>query len=54
MTSRLPFGQLFLAVLLGVAGGVYIYKPMVQQYIFERKALKSDITTTETLKKEKE
>ncbi|XP_075201874.1 protein PIGBOS1 [Anomaloglossus baeobatrachus] len=54
MKRGLPFGQLFLAVLLGFAGGVYIYKPLLQQYTHERKPLESDITTIDAIKKEKE
>ncbi|XP_075714087.1 protein PIGBOS1 [Rhinoderma darwinii] len=54
MMHRLPFGQLFLASLLGFAGGVYIYKPLFQQYLFERKTLESDITATDAVKKENE
>ncbi|XP_072004281.1 protein PIGBOS1 [Engystomops pustulosus] len=54
MMRRLPFGQVFLAVLLGFASGVYIYKPLIQEYMFERRALESDIASTETGKKENE
>ncbi|XP_073509105.1 protein PIGBOS1 [Phyllobates terribilis] len=54
MMRGLPFGQLFLAVLLGFTGGVYIYKPLIQQYMSERKALESDMTTTDAVKKENE
>ncbi|XP_073443125.1 protein PIGBOS1 [Dendrobates tinctorius] len=54
MTRGLPFGQIFLAVLLGFTGGVYIYKPLIQQYVYERKASESDITPTDAVKKESE
>ncbi|XP_069838677.1 protein PIGBOS1 [Dendropsophus ebraccatus] len=52
MFGRLPFGQLFLAVVLGVAGGVYIYKPLFEQYRFEQQASQSDVTATDSAKKE--
>ncbi|XP_067873929.1 protein PIGBOS1 [Heterodontus francisci] len=34
--SRLTFPQLALAVLLGVAGGLYVYKPILQRYSLEQ------------------
>ncbi|XP_040269857.1 protein PIGBOS1 [Bufo bufo] len=54
MMHRLPFGQLFLAVLLGFAGGVYIYKPLLQQVMHEKRAVEADITATDTAEKGKE
>ncbi|XP_075129641.1 protein PIGBOS1 [Leptodactylus fuscus] len=52
MISRLPSGQVVLAVLLGFAGGVYIYRPLLEKYMLERKALQADVTKTEAEKKE--
>ncbi|CAJ0933139.1 unnamed protein product [Ranitomeya imitator] len=54
MKRGLPFGQIVLAVLLGFTGGVYIYKPLIQQHMYERKSPESDITTTDAVKKENE
>ncbi|XP_043532982.1 protein PIGBOS1 [Chiloscyllium plagiosum] len=34
---RLPFPQLTLAALLGVAGGLYVYKPLFQRYSLEQR-----------------
>ncbi|XP_078386478.1 protein PIGBOS1 [Cetorhinus maximus] len=35
--SRLTFPQLALAVVLGVAGGLYVYKPIYQRYSLEQR-----------------
>ncbi|XP_072258455.1 protein PIGBOS1 [Pyxicephalus adspersus] len=40
MYRKLPFHQLSIAVILGVVGGVYIYKPLFQKYVFEQRQLK--------------
>ncbi|XP_020375534.1 protein PIGBOS1 [Rhincodon typus] len=34
---RLPFSQLTLAAVLGVAGGLYVYKPIFQRYSLEQR-----------------
>ncbi|XP_069766552.1 protein PIGBOS1 [Narcine bancroftii] len=36
LPGRLTFPQMCLAVVLGVAGGIYIYKPLYEQYRLER------------------
>ncbi|XP_068131592.1 protein PIGBOS1 [Hyperolius riggenbachi] len=46
MRRRLPFSQLLLAVLVGVAGGVYIYRPLFEQYLYEHKPLQTDSDVT--------
>ncbi|XP_056428347.1 protein PIGBOS1 [Hyla sarda] len=53
MNHRLPFGQLFLALLLGVGGGIYIYKPLFEQYRYEQKAVQADSNTTDEKKENK-
>ncbi|KAG9489375.1 hypothetical protein GDO78_005390 [Eleutherodactylus coqui] len=52
MIRRLTYGQLFLGMLLGFAGGVYIYKPMFEKYLSQRKALDSDVPTADAGKQE--
>ncbi|KAE8617679.1 hypothetical protein XENTR_v10009162 [Xenopus tropicalis] len=49
MYRRLSLPQLFLATFLGVAGGVYIYKPIFEQYMWEQKSLKQEAQTIETV-----
>ncbi|OCT86962.1 hypothetical protein XELAEV_18020652mg [Xenopus laevis] len=46
--------HIFLATLLGVAGGVYIYKPMFEQYAWEQKHPKQEASTIETVGKKSE
>ncbi|XP_053318503.1 protein PIGBOS1 [Spea bombifrons] len=52
MFRGLSFPQLFLATFLGVAGGVYIYKPIYEQYYWEKKTLKADANSPELVKNE--
>nr|XP_019587838.1 PREDICTED: protein PIGBOS1 [Rhinolophus sinicus]XP_019587839.1 PREDICTED: protein PIGBOS1 [Rhinolophus sinicus]XP_019587840.1 PREDICTED: protein PIGBOS1 [Rhinolophus sinicus] len=40
MFRRLTFPQLFFASILGIAGGIYIYQPIFEQYSREQKELK--------------
>uniref|UniRef100_A0A8C6D995 PIGB opposite strand 1 n=1 Tax=Moschus moschiferus TaxID=68415 RepID=A0A8C6D995_MOSMO len=40
MFGRLTFPQLLFASLLGIAGGIYIYQPIFEQYSRDRKELK--------------
>ncbi|XP_018110943.1 protein PIGBOS1 [Xenopus laevis] len=54
MYRRFSFPQIFLATLLGVAGGVYIYKPMFEQYAWEQKHPKQEASTIETVGKKSE
>ncbi|KAK1160720.1 protein PIGBOS1 [Acipenser oxyrinchus oxyrinchus] len=38
--GRLSFSQIALVTLVGVAGGVYVYKPIYEQYNKEQRLLK--------------
>ncbi|XP_041082816.1 protein PIGBOS1 [Polyodon spathula] len=38
--GRLSFSQIALVTLIGVAGGVYVYKPIYEQYNKEQRLLK--------------
>lgn len=40
MFGRLTFPQLLFASLLGIAGGIYIYQPIFEQYSRDQKELK--------------
>ncbi|XP_056665938.1 protein PIGBOS1 [Monodelphis domestica] len=40
MFGRLSFPQIILASVLGVAGGIYIYQPIFEQYSRDQKLLK--------------
>lgn len=40
MFRRLTFPQLFFASILGIAGGIYIYQPIFEQYSRDQKELK--------------
>ncbi|XP_063301770.1 protein PIGBOS1 [Pelobates fuscus] len=51
MFRGLSFPQLFLATFLGVGAGVYIYKPIYEQYYWEQKRLKADVNTVDTVEK---
>ncbi|KAM8972833.1 protein PIGBOS1 [Pelodytes ibericus] len=51
MVRGLPFTQILMATVLGVAGGIYIYKPIFEKLAWEQKHLKSDIETAESLGK---
>ncbi|KAM4747896.1 protein PIGBOS1 isoform 1-T2 [Rhinophrynus dorsalis] len=51
MFRRLSLPQLFLATILGVAGGVYIYKPIFEQYMWDQKKLKDHVQSVEAVDK---
>lgn len=40
MFRRLTFPQLLFASILGIAGGIYIYQPIFEQYSRDQKELK--------------
>lgn len=43
MFRRLTFPQLLLASVLGIAGGIYIYQPIFEQYSRDQKELKEKL-----------
>nr|XP_033789831.1 protein PIGBOS1 [Geotrypetes seraphini]XP_033789832.1 protein PIGBOS1 [Geotrypetes seraphini] len=51
MRGRFNIPQILLATLLGVAGGVYIYKPMCEQYYREQKTLKDTLAPAQEAEK---
>ncbi|XP_077324515.1 protein PIGBOS1 isoform X2 [Lithobates pipiens] len=47
MIPRLPFGQLMLAMLLGVGAGLYIYKPLIERHQFEQRQQNTKVQITD-------
>ncbi|XP_053128531.1 protein PIGBOS1 [Hemicordylus capensis] len=47
MRGRLTFSQMLLAMLLGVAGGVYIYKPLFEPPLQKQNGSKDKLQETE-------
>ncbi|XP_014437499.1 protein PIGBOS1 [Tupaia chinensis] len=43
MFGRLTFPQLIFASILGIAGGIYIYQPIFEQYARDQKALQEKL-----------
>lgn len=43
MFGRLTFPQLLFASILGIAGGIYIYQPIFEQYSRDQKELKEKL-----------
>ncbi|XP_052043779.1 protein PIGBOS1 [Apodemus sylvaticus] len=43
MLGRLPLPQLLFATILGIAGGMYIYQPIFEQYSRDQKELKEKV-----------
>ncbi|XP_037358425.1 protein PIGBOS1 [Talpa occidentalis] len=43
MFGRVSFPQLLFASILGIAGGIYIYQPIFEQYAREQKKLKEKL-----------
>ncbi|XP_036048536.1 protein PIGBOS1 [Onychomys torridus] len=43
MLRRMTFPQLVFAAFLGVAGGLYIYQPIFEQYSREQKELREKV-----------
>ncbi|XP_075387678.1 protein PIGBOS1 [Tenrec ecaudatus] len=43
MFGRLTFPQMLFASLLGVAGGIYIFQPIFEQYSRDQQALKERV-----------
>ncbi|XP_021085041.1 protein PIGBOS1 [Mesocricetus auratus] len=43
MLGRLTLPQLLFATVLGIAGGVYIYQPIFEQYSRDQKELKEKV-----------
>ncbi|XP_072472176.1 protein PIGBOS1 [Notamacropus eugenii] len=55
MYGRLTFPQMLLASVLGVAGGIYIYQPIFEQYSRDQKILKEKTQSVqESLEKKSE
>ncbi|XP_018413073.1 PREDICTED: protein PIGBOS1 [Nanorana parkeri] len=46
MIRRIPLGQMFVAMLVGVAGGLYIYRPLIEKHVYEQRQLKTDVKVT--------
>ncbi|XP_048189263.1 protein PIGBOS1 [Perognathus longimembris pacificus] len=40
MFGRLTFPQMLFATVLGIAGGIYIYQPILEQYSRDQEELK--------------
>ncbi|XP_030046090.1 protein PIGBOS1 [Microcaecilia unicolor] len=51
MHGRFSIPQILLATLLGIAGGLYIYKPIYEQYYWDQKKLKATLATAEEAEK---
>ncbi|EDL26284.1 protein PIGBOS1 [Mus musculus] len=47
MLGRLPLPQLLFAAILGIAGGMYIYQPIFEQYSRDQKELKEKVKLLE-------
>ncbi|XP_023579867.1 protein PIGBOS1 [Octodon degus] len=45
--GRLSLPQLLLAGVVGIAGGIYIYQPIFEQYSRDQKASKKKVELTE-------
>ncbi|XP_029430917.1 protein PIGBOS1 [Rhinatrema bivittatum] len=43
MYSRFSIPQILLATLLGAGGGLYIYRPIYEQYYWEQKKSKASL-----------
>ncbi|XP_019389089.1 PREDICTED: protein PIGBOS1 [Crocodylus porosus] len=52
MFGRLTFTQKILGMVLGVAGGVYIYKPIFDQFRREQKQIKEELEVPQDAAKE--
>ncbi|XP_037689834.1 protein PIGBOS1 [Choloepus didactylus] len=53
MFRRLTLPQLLFASILGVAGGMYIYQPVFEQYSKDQKALKEKLKLAQELEEKK-
>ncbi|XP_051836655.1 protein PIGBOS1 [Antechinus flavipes] len=53
MFGRLSFPQMIFASILGVAGGIYIYQPIFEQYSRDQKILKEKSQIVQELKEKK-
>ncbi|XP_023421708.2 protein PIGBOS1 [Cavia porcellus] len=47
MFGRLTLPQVLLAGIMGIAGGIYIYQPIFEQYSRDQKSLKKKVELTE-------
>ncbi|XP_024060703.2 protein PIGBOS1 [Terrapene carolina triunguis] len=47
MYGKVPLPHIFLGALLGVAGGIYIYKPIFEQYHRKQNKLKEKLQAPE-------
>ncbi|XP_053575879.1 protein PIGBOS1 [Bombina bombina] len=54
MFRRLSFTQLLIATVVGVSGGVYIYKPIFEQYRWDQKHLKTEVQAAKVLEEKNE
>ncbi|KAM6201339.1 protein PIGBOS1 [Rhynchocyon petersi] len=43
MFGRLTLPQLLFGTILGIAGGIYIYQPLLEQYSRDQQALKEKL-----------
>ncbi|XP_067411982.1 protein PIGBOS1 [Emydura macquarii macquarii] len=53
MYPRISLPPIFLAAVLGVAGGFYIYKPILEQYHKNQNKLKENLQAPEELQEKK-
>ncbi|XP_019359792.1 PREDICTED: protein PIGBOS1 [Gavialis gangeticus] len=52
MFGRLTFPQKILGMVLGVAGGIYVYKPIFDQFRREQKQIKETLEAPQDVAKE--
>ncbi|XP_021109132.1 protein PIGBOS1-like [Heterocephalus glaber] len=50
MFGRLSLPRLLFAGIVGIAGGIYIYQPIFEQYSKDQKTLKKKVELTEESK----
>ncbi|XP_076984093.1 protein PIGBOS1 [Tamandua tetradactyla] len=53
MFRRLTLPQLLFSTILGIAGGIYIYQPIFEQYSKDQKALKEELKLAQELEEKK-
>ncbi|XP_055971618.1 protein PIGBOS1 [Sorex fumeus] len=53
MFGRLTFPQLLFASILGIAGGIYIYQPIFEQYFRDQKELRENVKSAPDSKEKK-
>ncbi|XP_021571449.1 protein PIGBOS1 [Carlito syrichta] len=51
MFGRLTLPQLLFATFLGIAGGIYIYQPIFEQYSRDQKGIKEELKLAQETEK---